>query len=341
MRHSIYPQLNDRSVGWLKFLWDKATTPDDWSIDGRPHEWWDDRTGPPTEAFARFDLLKAAYTVCLMADRTPAWREGYTRIMSELISRHTEYWAAIDWNTQIGPDPDRGNYPPAWVAKYIPQGLEGKYDCAGWVANGIEPWGLQPDPIGATGNVFFRGFFLTMLSLYSKISGDDKWEKPFPVRGYQSEAFMWSHHTIADYTSRQWETVPAGPHCENTKIWPYCVAHTGLGLHLYDRCFGSSTSDVAAEWIGYMRKHYLGVAKSGALEWFAFYYDPLLDYIHKAPAAAGVPSALFIYPQSPQTAEALYEAAMIELGWNDPKRAIPPQAPDDPRLFRFALMLAQ
>src|ERR1700730_14429331 len=28
--------LNDRSLGWLRFLWDKATTEDDWTDQGEP-----------------------------------------------------------------------------------------------------------------------------------------------------------------------------------------------------------------------------------------------------------------------------------------------------------------
>lgn len=340
MANNVYPELNDRALGWLKFLWDKATTPDDWSITGRPHEWWDDKSCPPTEPFARFDLNKSTYALGLMADATPAWREGYTRILDGMIFRHTGYWAGIDWNTQIGPDPDRANYSEEIKSWFIPPGLEGKYDTAGWTANGIEPWGLQPDPIGAAGNVFFRGFFLTMLSIYSKISGNDKWEKPFPVHGYQNEAFNWSTHSIADYTSRQWASVPAGPHCENTKIWPYCVSHTGLALQLYDKIFDRSTHDVYHEWIGYVKKNYMGVAKSGALEWFALFHDPLINFTQRFPPTVALLASWWMLPQSPEFAALLYEAAMIECGWNDPKRQIPPQAPDDPRLFMFGLMMA-
>ena len=46
-----------------------------------------------------------------MADRTPAWREVYEQILDELIFRHTGWWAAEDWLTQIGDDPERANYP--------------------------------------------------------------------------------------------------------------------------------------------------------------------------------------------------------------------------------------
>ena len=80
----------------------------------------------------------------------PAWREVYTRIMDELATRHTTYWAAIDWNTFIGPSPDRQNYPDGLMQQW-PERVRGNYDAPGWTANGVEPWGLEPDPIGAAG----------------------------------------------------------------------------------------------------------------------------------------------------------------------------------------------
>ena len=62
-------------------------------------------------SFPRFDLSESTYALLLMARKTPAWREVYTKILDELILRHTTYWAAIDWITKIGPDPNRANYP--------------------------------------------------------------------------------------------------------------------------------------------------------------------------------------------------------------------------------------
>ena len=126
-------------------------------------------------SFPRFDLSESSYGLALMADVTPAWREVYTRILDELVSRHRTYWAAVDWLTQIGPDPKRKEYPAAWKGSLIPEHLWGEYDVPGWTANGIEPWGLQPDPIGSDGNLFFRGFFNLLLSTYAYVSGDQKW----------------------------------------------------------------------------------------------------------------------------------------------------------------------
>jgi len=105
MAASVYPELSRRASGWLKFLWDKATAPDDWSYFGTPNPWWDNISNPPTELFGRFDLNRSTYSMGIMCDQTPAWREVYARICSELIERHTGYWASIDWSEQIGYDP--------------------------------------------------------------------------------------------------------------------------------------------------------------------------------------------------------------------------------------------
>ncbi|QTJ64400.1 MULTISPECIES: hypothetical protein [Rhodococcus] len=50
--------LNDRARGWLRFQWEKTTTPDDWSSSGEPRPWWD-RDSTPMCAFPRFELIIA------------------------------------------------------------------------------------------------------------------------------------------------------------------------------------------------------------------------------------------------------------------------------------------
>src|SRR5882672_944305 len=108
---SPFPVLNSRTRGWLRFLWDKSTTVDDWSSSGVPHQWWDVYTNPVVTSYGRFDLQTSSYAVLLMADHTPAWREVYTQILDGLASRFPTYWGAIDWLTQIGDDPKRARYP--------------------------------------------------------------------------------------------------------------------------------------------------------------------------------------------------------------------------------------
>ena len=99
--------------------------------------------------------------------------------------------------------------------------------------------GLQRDPIGADGYLFFRGWFNLILSVYKYVSGDDKWERPFMVTGYGDQRFQWDHGRIVDLLEHRYATREAGPHCENTKIRFSCNSAATLGFHLYDRLHGT------------------------------------------------------------------------------------------------------
>ncbi len=212
-------ELSDRSLGWLRYLYRKAHTPDDWNRAGRPHPHWDDRSDPPMASWPRFDLVDSSYAMALMARTTPAWREPYVAVLDQLIARHTGWWSANDWLTQFGDDPDRANYPD-FYRLLIPAELWGNYDVPGWTANGVEPWGIQMDPIAADGMLFYKGFFLVLLGLRSMIATDDRWNEPFDMIRDGEHTFRWSHSTIASHLTDQWKERPQGCHCENTKVWP-------------------------------------------------------------------------------------------------------------------------
>ena len=350
---SFYPQHNERTRGWLRFLWQKATFPDDWSYTGEeelpwgiglprdeinwdydgkgPHPWWDQYTSAPMLSYPRFDLVDSSYAVMLMADQTPAWREVYTRIMDELATRHTAYWAAIDWNTFIGPSPNRMNYTdypqlaPGFQA--WPERVHGNYDRPGWTANGVEPWGLQPDPIGADGNLFFRGWLNLLLSIYKYVSGDDKWERPWMIAGYENEQFEWTQPRIVEHLHRQYTDHPEGPQCENTKIWPICNSSAGLGIYLSDQLGISNAHGVFENWIEFMKDNYMSINEQNQIESITLYYDPLADFKVNFPGVgAGAGLAFYLMPQSPDLATQIYDALANTLGWRDPKRAIQPSA---------------
>jgi len=212
--------LDDRSLGWLRYLHRKATTADDWDRGGRPHPHWDNTTGPPMLSWHRFDLIDSSYAVALMSDRTPAWREVYSEILNELVIRHTSWWAAVDWMTQFGPDPDRVDYPNKW-RPLVPPDVWGNYDVPGWTANGIEPYGVQMDPVAADGMLFFKGFFALLLGLHRYVSGDDRWNEPFEMIRDGEHTFTWTHSGVVAHLADQWRERRSGVHCENTKIWPY------------------------------------------------------------------------------------------------------------------------
>lgn len=310
---SPFPTLNRRALGWLRFLWDKSTTGDDWSSAGVPHPWWDRYTAPVVLSYGRFDLSFSAYGILMMADQTPAWREVYSRMTDEMAKRFPTYWGAVDWLTQIGDDPKRARYPQTVMAT-LPPDLRGNYNRFGWTANGVEPWGLQKDPIGADGYLFFRGWFHLLLGTYKYVSGDEKWARPFPVTGYGDEIFEWDHHRLATRLEEQYRARPEGPQCENTKIWFYCNTAATLGMYLYDRLYDRQTHRSAQNFLEYARKHYVGVSADGALEWVTQYFDPLVNWKFNAPPAAGLSTAFLLAPQNREFASFLYEAAVRAAG---------------------------
>ena len=220
MTTDSHEALDRRSLGWLRYLYRKATTPDNWDRDGQPHPHWDNITGPPMTSFHRFDLIDSAYAMALMSDRTPAWTEVYGRVLDELVARHTSWWAAEDWMTQFGPDPDRGSYPEQY-RPLIPADHWGSYDVPGWTANGIEPYGIQMDPVAADGMLFFKGFFGLLLGLHRYVSNDSKWNEPFEMIRDGKNTFTWTHSGVMSHLAEQWHGRQMGCHCENTKIWPY------------------------------------------------------------------------------------------------------------------------
>jgi hypothetical protein len=334
-----YPMLNERARGWLRFLHRKAITPDDWSSTGEPHEWWDTLSYPPVANFHRFDLEMSSFAVPMMADATPAWREVYTDIMDKLLERHITYRAAIDWITQIGHDPERADYPPNWVNIWIPEELWGKYDRPGWTANGVAPFGLQPDPVGAEGNLFFKGWLNTMLGTYAYVSGDDKWHRPFWVTGVGDEQFQWAHGAVNDLLTQQWTDHPEGPHCENTKIWPLCLSGAGLGLKMHDNLYGTNVHWVYRRWVEIAKERFMSITDGGHVEWMALYYDPDIDLLHKCAPMAWLTTSLFGLPQDFQFAEIIYRSAVEQIGWRDSKRDI--ETPFDPRPVCIGMVLAR
>lgn len=348
---SFYPKHNERAKGWMRFMWQRATTADDWdysedierpwginlprgeidwTVDGKgPHPWWDQYTAAPMLSYPRFDLADSSYVVMMMANQTPAWREAYTRILDELAVRHTSYWAAIDWNTFIGPSPDRENYGPSTFGyQSWPERVRGNYDSPGWTANGVEPWGLQPDPIGADGNLFFRGWLNLLLSIYKHVSGDDKWEQPWQIAGYENEMFEWTQPRIVEHLHRQYTDHPEGPQCENTKIWPFCNSAAGLGMYLSDQLGVSNSHGVFEDWIEFMRHNYMSINSQNQIEWMTMYYDPIAEFKVNAPGVGGTgtATAFYLLPQSTELATQIYDATATSQGWRDPKREIRPNA---------------
>ena len=336
-----HPELNNRAQGWLNFLYQKATTPDDWSEDGSPNEWWDQISTAPMCAFPRFDLQESTYAIGLMADRTPAWREIYSEILDEIAERSITYWAAVDWLTQFGHDPDRKNYPEIWRGTLIPEEFWGEYDAPGWTANGVAPWGFHADPIGADGNLFFKGWLNLTQSMHTYVSGYDKWSSPFSVAGAYNSRFEWTQHQLADHLYQQWAKTPMGPHCENTKAWPFCLSAAGLGLMMYDKIFDNNFHSSYSNWLSFTKDKYYGFNKNGSLEWVTMYFDEINDHHHRTVPTHGLAVSFYAKPQDPQFAELLYRGAINFLGWDNPSIPITNEFMPDPRMFALGLTMSK
>ena len=308
--------------GWLRHIWRKATTEDDWSRSGEPHPWWDRYSAPPMLSFPRFDLSESSYAFLLLARKTPAWREVYTDILDRLLRRHTTYWAAVDWLTQIGPDPDRARYPRRYK-RLIPKDLWGRYDVPGWTANGIEPWGLQPDPIGATGNLFFRGFFNLMLGIHREVSGESTWERPFDVVGLDDRTFSWTHRGIAEYLGEQWARDAARAALREHEVLAVLSLRCRTGLAARGRDARNEPAlGLRPLGRGHVQEEVHGLRRArqpevgGAL----LRPDPRSGPRPEPRRAACFPS-LYVVPQNREVAELLYRNAVAAVGWN--KRYLP------------------
>lgn len=215
------PEICERARGWLKFLHAKATSSDlnDWSLDGPgPPEWWDGRTFPPMCSFARFDLHESTYAVLLMADMTPAWREAYTQVMDGLASRYTTHWAAGDFLNQFGDDPKREEYPFMWMRFLVPEETFRAYNAPGWTGNGLgkypdgRPAGIQADPIEAEGMLFFKGWLLLVMSIYTYVSGDGKYTRPWRMANVAGTSREWTLTSVAEHLQMQWSSRACGLH---------------------------------------------------------------------------------------------------------------------------------
>ena len=155
--------------------------------------------------------------------------------------------------------------------------------------------------------------------------------------------FTWTQPELARFISDQLADRPEGPHCENTKIWPFCVSATGLGLKAYDAVNGTRLQSPFDAWTEFAQRHYMGRDRRGDLEWFAFYYDPIereaTTFPDHVTALAPLVALPYLYPQRPDWGQWLYEQSVRKLGWSNPKARINEFIPD-PRAISIALLMA-
>jgi len=109
---------------------------------------------------------------------------------------------------------------------------------------------------------------------------------------------------------------------------------------LHDLLHRTDTHWVFNRWWSYAKQHYVRLADSGSLEWAAWYYDPIIDYLCRGGSAAVVSLMFFLSPQRYDDAERLYVASLPPLP-QDADTARESGLLADPRRFAVGLLNAR
>jgi len=154
-----------------------------------------------------------------MADTTPAWSEAYAAVLQGIIVRFTSGWGAVDFLNQIGDDPARATYPASWKGVIVPHKDFREYNAPGWTGNGLARFpdgsaaGVQADPIAAEGMLFYKGWLLLVMSLYTYVSGDDLYiTTPWPCANLGGKERLWTMDQLAEQLATQWGQRACGLH---------------------------------------------------------------------------------------------------------------------------------
>ena len=87
--------LSAEAMGWLAHLHRKVSLGGTWTKHDVIGPQWDTRSFEPTMHYARYELTWLSWSMGLMAETTPAWREEYARILGFLADRYLEYLSLI------------------------------------------------------------------------------------------------------------------------------------------------------------------------------------------------------------------------------------------------------
>lgn len=272
------PALTDEAMGWLAYTHRRTTVlgAGKWGKDDAVHNAFDNFTGDPIDNYYRYDLTFSAFSVALMAEQTPAWREAYTDFLDVTLQRFMEYWTFFDWLENSGEDPNRLNYPDWWYDVLMPKGFKGKYDSPGWGGNGTNGFEYDPDPVRANGhcNVMYKGYLSVLVGLYGYISGDDKYDHPFKITYDDSTSFEYDATRLTELIANQFYSTPSGLSCEVTKAFGWCNNVAGMGLRLHDIMHGTDHATAYYEFLPFLRKNYMvGGEGNGPIERYALYHD--------------------------------------------------------------------
>jgi hypothetical protein len=114
--------------------------------------------------------------------------------------------------------------------------------------------GPPSDPI-ALDNLQYSGHLSTMLGLYEKLSGDDRYDSPFTLHDHESGVtYTYTHSQVAERIHRQQhESNFGGVCCEQGMAYVPCNNHALASNSLHDALHGTDFSRDNARWLQTVR----------------------------------------------------------------------------------------
>jgi len=227
--------LSPESLGHLRYLYDLFT---------QPTGSWDGFYIPqsPSMNFAlRYQLAFGTYALAGLLQRTPAYRAPYAEAIRGAIEKMLEGAA---WNYWRAPS-------RASSSSTVAQ--------SGHVAVLVSPHTRAPagppsDPI-AQDNLQYSGHLSTMLGLYEKVSGDDRYDHSFSLQDAQSGVeYAYTHSDVAGRIHSQMrESGFGGVCCESGMAYVPCNNHALASNALHDALHGTHFHEANARWLRSVR----------------------------------------------------------------------------------------
>jgi hypothetical protein len=242
----------------------------------------------------RFQVAFAAYAVAALAGRTPAYRRPYAEALAAACERMRDVRVWGYWRTPAsaasGSAPTESGHLAVLLAPHSRRVL-----------------GPPADPI-IQNNVQFSGHFSTVLGLYERLTGDDRYDRPFVLGDPESGvAYEYTHTEVATRIQAQMaQNTFGGVCCEDGVAYVACNNHALSSNALHDAIHGTGFSATNAGWLQHVRRKM--VLKGPALRGlFAVCY--LRDVHLSAPVAFNFTDAwglAFLLPFDPALVRRLY-----------------------------------
>ena len=264
----------------------------------QPPDQWDGFYTPQADSMnfgLRCQVAFAAYAVAALAQHTPAYRRPYAEALAAACERMRDvrvwgYWRAPVAGPQGRSSPTESGHLAVLLAPH-----------------GRRVLGPPADPI-IQNNVQFSGHFSTVLGLYERLTGDDRYDRPFvlgdPASGV---AYEYTHTAVAARIEAQMaQNTFGGVCCEDGVAYVACNNHALSSNALHDTVHGTNFSATNAGWLQHVRRKMVlnGPALRGL---FAVCY--LRDMHLSAPVAFNFTDAwglAFLLPFDPALGRRLY-----------------------------------